>query len=214
MLYKSIRSDNKGVYSDFDFSPYLPHDGQPGEWLPKVDYLSICRSGWHYTDEDNIIEWLNDQIFEVEVRGEEIHDRDKHASQEMRMVRKYEGWNERTARLFACDCAEHVLPIFEKTLPDDKRPRQCIEVARRFANGEATKEELAAAWAAAGDAAWDAARDAAREATWDAARAAGWAAAGAAAGDAARAAGWAAGWDAGWDAERKWQIEKLLELLK
>ena len=67
-------------------------------------------------------------------------------------------------RLFACDCAERVLPIFEKEYPDDKRPRTAIEVLRKYAVGEATQGELAAAW--------DAARDA-RDAAWAAARAAG-----------------------------------------
>ena len=56
---------------------------------------------------------------------------------------------DRVARLFACDCAEIVLPIFERACPQDQRPRQAIKVARRFAMGEATSEELAAAGAAA-----------------------------------------------------------------
>ena len=72
--------------------------------------------------------------------------------------------DDRQRRLFACDCAERVLPIWEKKYPGDKRPRQTIEVARRFARGEATNEELSAAW----DAARAAARDAARDAAWDA----------------------------------------------
>jgi len=59
---------------------------------------------------------------------------------------------DRLARLFACDCAEKVLPIYEKQYPKDIRPRQAIEVARKFANGEATQDALAAAR----DAAWDA----------------------------------------------------------
>ena len=74
---------------------------------------------------------------------------------------------DKIARLFACDCTERTLPIFEKKYPKDKRPRQAIEVARKFANGEATQKELAAAgdaaWAAAGGDAWDAARAAERE---------------------------------------------------
>ena len=60
---------------------------------------------------------------------------------------------ERELRLFACDCAERVLHIYEKKVPNDKRARTTIEVARKFADGKATKEELAAAGAAAGDAA-------------------------------------------------------------
>ena len=80
---------------------------------------------------------------------------------------------DKIARLFACECAEAVLPVFEAAYPDDKRPRQTIEVARRFAHGDATCTDLAAAaraaWAAEGDA-WIA-RTAAR-----AAEAAAWAA--------------------------------------
>ena len=98
-------------------------------------------------------------------------------------------------RLMACDFAEAVLHLVPA---GEDRPRKAIECARRFAAGEATREEMAAASAAA----WAAARAAAGAAARDAAGAAAWAAAGAAAGDAARDA-WAAGsaaWDA-WDAQ-------------
>lgn len=69
--------------------------------------------------------------------------------------------HEVAARLFACDCAESVLHLFEKRYPDDKRPRTAIEVARRFAHGEATVEELRNANAAAYHAAYHAANAAA-----------------------------------------------------
>jgi len=93
---------------------------------------------------------------------------------------------DREARLFACDCAENVLPIFEKRYPEDIRPRKCVEVARRLANGQATTAELEAARAAAGYAAWAAAW--AARAAAAASRADAWFAALAAAGDAAWAA--------------------------
>ena len=57
---------------------------------------------------------------------------------------------DREIRLFACDCAERVLPLYEKQYPNDKRPRRAIEMARKFANRQATQDELAAAWDAAG----------------------------------------------------------------
>ncbi len=71
--------------------------------------------------------------------------------------------SDKLARLFACDCAERVLSLFENKYPDDKRPRQAIEIARRYAMGQASDKARAAArvaWAAAwaaGDAAWAAA---------------------------------------------------------
>ncbi len=55
----------------------------------------------------------------------------------------------RFERLLACDYAEHVLHIWEDEYPEDTRPRNTIEVSRRYARGEATDEELAAAWSAA-----------------------------------------------------------------
>lgn len=73
----------------------------------------------------------------------------------------------RELRLFTCDCAERVLPIFERERPRDARPRGAIAVARRFAKGGATREEADAAGAAAWADAW---------AAWAAARAAAWAA--------------------------------------
>ncbi|MDR9064640.1 hypothetical protein [Burkholderia multivorans] len=109
---------------------------------------------------------------------------------------------DRDIRLFAVWCARQVEHLME-----DQRSKDALNVAERFANGEATEEERAAAWdaarAAAWAAAWDAAGDAARAAR-DAARAAAWAArdAARAARDAARAAAWDAAWDAAGDAAR------------
>ena len=121
---------------------------------------------------------------------------------------------------FACDCAERVLPFFEKQYPDDKRPRNAIEITRQWLRGEVTAAAWAAAWAAARDAARDAARAASRAAAWDAsmaARAAAWDATRAAAWDAAwdatRAAAWDAAWDAAWAAEKKWQLKRFAQYL-
>jgi hypothetical protein len=36
----------------------------------------------------------------------------------------------RALLLWATDCAEHVLPLFERERPDDDRPRRAIETAR------------------------------------------------------------------------------------
>jgi hypothetical protein len=73
---------------------------------------------------------------------------------------------DRFARELACDYAARALPIWDAKYPEDKRPAQAIEVARLFARGEATEQELVDAWASA-----DAAR-ASAYATWASAYAA------------------------------------------
>ena len=104
--------------------------------------------------------------------------------------------NDPRLRLMACDFAEAAL-VYAPAGED--RPRRAIEVARAFARGEATREEMAAAraaaGAAAGAAAWAAAGDAAGPAAGDAA------------GDAARAAARDAAGDAAWDAARDAQSD-------
>jgi len=103
-------------------------------------------------------------------------------------------------RLFAVWCARQV----EHLMTDERSKRAC-DVAERYALGQATDEELAAA------------RDAARAAARDAARAA-WAA-WAVASDAASAAraAWDAAWDVASDAARDaaWdaQTKKFLEIV-
>jgi hypothetical protein len=94
-------------------------------------------------------------------------------------------------RLFAVWCARKV-----QHLMTDSRSIAALHVAERFANGEATEEELFAAQVAARDAA----RDAAWDAAWVAARAAAWAAAWDAAQDAAWVAALTAARAAAWDA--------------
>ena len=42
--------------------------------------------------------------------------------------------------LAACGCARLALPLFEKRYPDDKRVRDCIETAEKWARNEATLE--------------------------------------------------------------------------
>jgi hypothetical protein len=96
-------------------------------------------------------------------------------------------------RLLACDCAERVLPIYEAAHPGDLRPRLAIEVARRYARGEATAEEL------------EAARMGAAAAYGGASGAAAYAAYAATTAHAAYAA------HAAIDAERQWQTARVAE---
>lgn len=84
--------------------------------------------------------------------------------------------HDKEVRLLRCDFAADVLHIFEQRIPHDNRLRKCIETSKRFAYGQATKQELidardevsAVAFAVAGvrDEAWTAAMDALRAATW------------------------------------------------
>ncbi|MBC7350451.1 MAG: hypothetical protein H5U05_10820 [Candidatus Aminicenantes bacterium] len=173
--------------------------------MPEIEgELKPCRNGYHVVTLEQLPDWLGERIFEVEPGDEIVHADNKSVTRTCRLTRECTGWNERTARLFACDCAERVLPLYEARYDDD-RPRKAIETARRYAEGKADVEELAAARAAAWEAALNASRDASRAAAWAAAWAAVWAAeeaVWAAARAAAEDAAWAAAWAASLNASR------------
>jgi hypothetical protein len=96
--------------------------------------------------------------------------------------------NDKTLRLFAVGCARKVQHLMK-----DQRSIDALDVAERYANGNATKDELAAARAAAWEAAWDAAQAATRAAAW--------------------AAAWASEREAARASAREAQVEIAIELL-
>ncbi len=157
----------------------------PGEWMPDIEgQFEPCANGYHLCELKDIFSWLNARIFEAEFDGEMVAGEDKIVVRHVRLVREL-NWNERTARLFAADCAERVLKVAKVT---DKRSWAAVEVARKYANGQATDKELSAAQSAARLAA----RSAAESAAWSAARLAARLAARSAAESAAESAAWSA----------------------
>ncbi|MFI5262355.1 MAG: putative immunity protein [Candidatus Limnocylindrales bacterium] len=72
---------------------------------------------------------------------------------------------------WAADCAEHVLPHFERARPTDDRPRRAIDLGRAWARGEITWWEARTAGGHANAAARDL-RGAARHAAYAAGQAA------------------------------------------
>jgi len=123
--------------------------------------------------------------------------------------------HDREVRLFACDCAESVLHLYEDKYPDDNRPRKAIEVSRKYAECNATIEELSEAGYAASSGAWSVAAWAARwAAAADASAAAACAARAAARAVGAEEAAWSATWAASAAAEREKQKQFLLKYLQ
>lgn len=61
----------------------------------------------------------------------------------------------RLLAVWAADCAEHVLPLFEAVRPRDERPRHAVEMARAWARGEVAMTEARTAAGHANGAARD-----------------------------------------------------------
>ncbi|CAK0771990.1 conserved hypothetical protein [Gammaproteobacteria bacterium] len=183
--YKFLTREHTGGYSSFDWTPYLPTADGPGEWTPEIEgELVDCENGYHLCDETQILgSYIQDEMYEAEVEDcRPCGENDKHVARRVMLVRRVDGWNDKTLRLFAVWCGREAM----KLIPDpDPRSIAACDVAERYANGDATSEDLDAAWGAA----------------WGAASAAAWAAA------------WGAAWGAASAAARDAQLSKLREMV-
>lgn len=125
---------------------HLPKGSKPGKWMPKITPVVACKSGYHLVTIDQLLNWLGPTIWIAEGKGEHLKQKDKHVFSEARLVQMTH-WNKDSARLFAADCAERVLHIFEERYPTDSRPREAINAARMGITGEVAAAAAAYAYA-------------------------------------------------------------------
>ena len=153
-FYKVLAVDGVSPQHGGSGKWFLPKGKRAGKWMPKIDNIKPCQRGYHFVMLSQLPQWLGPTLYELEVRGEVINLSDKSVAQQARLIRKVDTWNDKTLRLFAADCAEHVLGLYESKYPNDTRPRNAIQAARDFANGRISLDELnAAAYAAYANAA-------------------------------------------------------------
>ena len=116
-----------------------------GKWHKHEGKLKMCRSGFHCSK--NIIDAMRyvncEWLAQVEVKGKHLIQDDKECWQEMRITKRWR-WTKKMSVSLAIYAAELVLPIFEKKYPDDKRPREAIEVAKKVFKSDTSKNGAAA----------------------------------------------------------------------
>jgi len=215
IYYKLVGLAGEALYGKGTWD--LPKNGRPGKPWRVRGPLEYYKNGIHAVRREHLVKWLGPRIFTFQYVGDEILEADdKVLGREGFLMREFEAWNERSARLFAADCAERVLHFFEAKHPNDMRPREAIEAARQFARGEIDAAALLMAWVAAWVAAWEAAESTVGVSARSAARAVARSAVGLAAWDTAQSTARGAAQLAAESAaaERAWQTERLFDYLE
>ena len=131
--------------------------------------LHLCANGMHASRRalDALQYAPGPIVCRVRLSGELLHDTDKSVARSRAVLWMADATS--VLHEFALTCAEDALGFMAaRGEVVDPRSRAALDCKRRWLRGQASDEELDAAWAAAGAAAGAAARDAA----WDAARAA------------------------------------------
>lgn len=120
---------------------FLPSGKRKGKWMPKIETLKVCRSGYHLARRRNLLEWIGPEMFEVEVKpGEMIKRNSKVVVGQARLIKKMEFWNVQKARLFACDCAQRLIKRVRKPLRIALQKE--LLIIRKYARGQVPENPL------------------------------------------------------------------------
>lgn len=158
MIFKVLDGYRSKGEEHFWMLPEKDEKGEwtPGEWMPPFVGALEYSNGYHlYDGLGQLLDYLGSDIYAAEFRGAAITAGDKIIVRECRLLRKFEGWTERTARLFSCACAEAALDAVDRA--SDITLREVVATARRYADGKASSRELTYIWNITESVAWSAA---------------------------------------------------------
>ena len=104
-----------------------------GEWRKASGELEMCDNGYHASlSVIDAMQYVAAEVMaQVEVRGKHLSQDDKQCWEQMRVVKWWE-WTKKDSVRLAVYAAELVIDIYEKKYPDDKRPRNAIEAAKKW----------------------------------------------------------------------------------
>lgn len=109
----------------------LPRGREPGEWLHVKGTLSECRRGLHLCRTRDLVEWIGPAIFEAEIDtgAGVLVAADMLVARRARLVRRT-SWCSRIASMWAVECVERALPIWESEFRTERNLRAVVEAAR------------------------------------------------------------------------------------
>src|SRR5216684_5582373 len=143
-LYKVLAGDGSACHGGSGRWP-LPVGLKKGAWLEVSPPLDPCRRGLHLCRRSDLVYWIGETIYSAEVEGLRLNESDKIVVQRARLVRPLRKWNEKTARLFAADCARYALQRERKA---GREPHAdswaAVKAAYDYARGKIHLEVLSA----------------------------------------------------------------------
>ena len=142
IAFKFLERGSVGRFSGFAWPQ--PSADHPGEWVTATDEVRRCYHGVHASRTEDMLNWLDDELWQVELEGDiTVHDGMLVAGRG-RLLHRVDAWNEQTASAFAADC---VLRARHSALSALRRV-SLTEEAERLVQARGLREVEAAAAAA------------------------------------------------------------------
>ncbi len=101
--YKFLARGGTGRFSDFQWP--LPTDGGSGDWVDAGEALQDCRTGVHACTPRQLLEWIDDELWEIELDGKVVEREAMLVAPRGRLLARVDAWDDQAAQDFADACA-------------------------------------------------------------------------------------------------------------
>jgi hypothetical protein len=146
IAYKFLSPGAVGLFSRLAWP--VPRDARPGDWVVAEGPLEVCRNGVHACGPDDLIEWIDSELWRVEL-GEPVMESEAGlVASRGRLLSRVEEWDEDAARALTRECVLRARDRAADALERAGRPADAGEL-RALADPRAILER---ALALAGDA--------------------------------------------------------------
>lgn len=101
--YKFLAGGGAGRFSGYEWP--RPAGDEPGAWVSAQGSVAVCVDGVHACRAQNLTDWIDDELWEVELAGEILEEASIVIGERGRLLRRVAAWDAATASEFADACA-------------------------------------------------------------------------------------------------------------
>jgi len=137
-LYKSFKADFKNEHGNIKW--------EIGQWFHQNGKIECCKKGFHASTLPlDAMRFVNCEIIAlVSVKGKSDKQDDKQAWSDMKIDKAWY-WKKEDSVALSIYAAELCINNFEKEFPEDKRPREAIEAAKKWLENPTAAESAESA---------------------------------------------------------------------
>lgn len=143
IAYKFLSSGALGFFSGHAWPP--PAGDRPGEWVRVSGELRQCQNGVHACAEGQLVEWLDEELWEIELDDTAVEVEGGFVAQAGRLIRRVEDWDNECARAFVDHCVDSTVVLAAESLVRAGRERDSEALMASRARPDAERKVRALA---------------------------------------------------------------------
>ncbi len=114
IAYKFLSSGAVGLFSRQAWP--VPTADAPGEWVRVDGELQPCLNGVHACPKTLLVEWLDDELWEIELDSPVLEADGELIARAGRLIRRHERWDGECAGAFVGHCVENTVSVAARSL--------------------------------------------------------------------------------------------------